>query len=113
MRPEYPDPWVLKLNVHRTLRGDKLESREVATRIFNTTIVDGAFIADLVGQRMEFAIVDVPYAEFSDTFLGSETPAFPVQDGIHVLDANGEGIDEIWELLCQALPIFEIGTFAD
>lgn len=47
MRPEYPDPWVLKLNVHRTLRGNKLESREVATRIFNTTIVDGAFIADL------------------------------------------------------------------
>ncbi|WP_298360002.1 hypothetical protein [uncultured Litoreibacter sp.] len=113
LESEYPDPWVLKLNVHRTLRGDGLERREVATRFLNTTIVDEAFIAGFVGHRREFAIVDVPYVDFPSTFPASYTSSFLVQDGVHVLDSNGEEIDEIWEHICMALPIFEIGTFED
>lgn len=110
---EYPDPWVLELRVHRTLRGDALDFREIATRVLNTTIVDKAYIANLVGQRSEFAILDVPYTNFSGDIASLPQFDFPPRNGAHVLDVNGEATDEIWELVCTALPIFDIGTFAD
>lgn len=110
-RSEYPNSWVLKLNVHKTLRGEMFEKREVATRFLNSTTVDEAFVSNLLGQRREIAIVGVPYAERSSTFPGSDEPDFLMQDGVHVFDANGDEIDEIWELLCVELPIFEAGTF--
>lgn len=102
---KYPDPWVLKLHVHRTIRGNPVEFREVATRILNTTIVDETYLSDLLGQRREFAILEA-------SGMPPEYNPPHLQDG-YVVDAKDDPIDEIWELMCAALPIFEVGTFAE
>ncbi len=113
-----PATWVLQLNVHNTLRGDASDIRLVATRFWHTSIVDEDNIRDLLGVRKEFAIVDSPSANsqlFSAKSVNqailSRRGTFPPHDGFHVLDANGEPLDEIWEGSCVALPIFELGTF--
>lgn len=107
------DSWVLKLQVHRTLRGKELSSREVATRFLSTTSVDEAYVAALVGLRSEFAILDAPYSNPSHISKSLPDFDFPLQNDVHVFDRNGEAIDEIWELPCMRLPIFKSGTFAD
>lgn len=108
---EYPDTWVLKLLVHTTLRGEKREFEDVATRFFNTTIVDESYVLDLVGARREFAILDVPYSELSPFKENMSEPSGLQNRGIHVRDESGQELDEIWEGICTALPIFELGTF--
>ncbi|MEP3844614.1 MAG: hypothetical protein ABJM43_04650 [Paracoccaceae bacterium] len=109
----YPDPWVLKLHVHRTIRGNSVEFREVATRILNTTIVDATYISDLIGHRREFAILDAPNSWSLETngMLPENNP--PHLQDVYVVDAKGDPVGEIWELMCAALPIFEVGTFAE
>lgn len=105
------DTWVLELNVHNTLRGDEIDVRLVATRFFNTTIVDEEYLLDLVGERKEFALVSHPgtsSVKVNEKSLGAE---FPLHDGFHVRDYSGKPIDEMWEGLCVALPIFDLGTF--
>ena len=105
------DTWVLVLNVHTTLRGDEIDVRLVATRFFNTTIVDEMYLLDLVGKRKEFALVSHPGTIPATVNVRSLGPDFPLHDGFHVRDRDGKPIDEMWEGLCVALPIFDLGTF--
>jgi hypothetical protein len=94
-QPIFSDPWVLKLHVHRTIRGEVVEFREVATRILNTTIVDESYVAALMEQRKEFAILDVPYLNNTETLSPMQKLGSPPQMGIRVFDEAGHEIDEI------------------
>lgn len=110
--------WVLKLKVHKTIRGNDSDVRFVATRFWNTTIVDEVSISELVGRRREFALVD-PSSSNSKLFssksawdvISKDLNTFPRHDGFRVIGANGSPLDEIWEGQCVALPIFRRGTF--
>ena len=86
------ETWVLKLNVHKTLRGAELRTRHVATRFSNTTIVDEEYVDALVGYRREFALVNYTHknsSAFSTTSLEDEFPPrddlLPPHDGIFVM----------------------------
>ena len=113
-----PATWVLTLQVHKTLRGNASGLHLVATRFWNTTTVDEAFVKALVGERREFAVVGF-LGEEPSVFAYRTTPiAFPPDDaimphhdGFHVSDTDGRPPDEIWEGLCTALPMFDPGTF--
>ncbi len=107
----HPETWVLRLRVHRTIRGDHSDFREVATRSLNTTIVDRNYLRELLNQRSEFAILDAPYQNPTEVTQSLQSFGYPPEIGVHVVDSKGDEIDEIWELICTALPIFELGTF--
>ena len=127
INPEAQEPtiedyvtWVLELDIHRTLRGGPSDVRFIATRFWNTTIVDERYLEDLLGERREFALVGfrgTPSTAFTGTSDNSRFPydddLLPAHNGYHVFDKMGDPIDEIWEGLCTALPMFDLGTFED
>jgi hypothetical protein len=115
-----PSTWVLTLKVHKTQRGTPSALRLVATRFANTTTVDERFVRGIVGKRREFALVGFD-AGATSVFLPAgqeidfppEDFRLPAHDGFHVRDARGQPIEELWEGICQSLPIFRRGTFGN
>lgn len=108
--------WVLHLKVHNVIRGDASDTLFVATRVWNTTIVDDQYALGLVGLRREFALVSPADAASSD-FLPMPRDELPEivfslpKNEFHALGKNGEPLYELWEGLCTSLPIFRLGTF--
>jgi hypothetical protein len=110
--------WVLTLNVHRTLRGSAAGTRLVATRFWNTTVVNETRVRGLLGEWREFALVEfdsgkstvfAPTGEEFESLL--ESGLMSPHDGFHAWDRDGQPLAEIWEGFCTSLPVFDQGTF--
>lgn len=54
--PNKFETWVIRIEIHKTLRGQNKAFRDVATRYFSTTIVNDAYLQNLIGKRREFAL---------------------------------------------------------
>ncbi|WP_299845321.1 hypothetical protein [uncultured Jannaschia sp.] len=108
--------WILQLKVHDVIKGDTSDTLFVATRVWNTTIVDDRYVLGLVRLRREFALVSPADATSSD-FLPMPRDELPEivfslpKNEFHALGENGEPLYELWEGLCTSLPIFRLGTF--
>lgn len=115
-----PTTWLLELNVHGVLRGSAEDQILVATRFAQTTIVNRVYLANLLGKRREYALVELSgetegaFASDSESLFEKLEDGFlPQHDGFHVFSSNGEPVPELWEGLCSAPPVFPLGTLFD